>query len=229
MTIGIYKITNITDGKFYIGSSTNIERRFVEHTNALNKNKHHNPHLQAVWNKDGAESFTFEIIDTIKEAIADRIFSLEEFYLAAVSDWSQTYNIAKYTKNWTLDLRYEGSKYYSWDKDKKVFIVAYRINGKQLKFGKFRNKEDAQERVAYIKSLTKDELLAYSKECNKRTSSRRVNFKGYSFDKSKNRWRVAIWNGCKAVKFGNYRTEAEAIKRVEELKIKHPELFTLPT
>lgn len=228
MTIGVYRITSITDGKFYIGSSTHLENRFNSHKYYLRRNKHQNKHLQAAWNKYSESNFIFEIIDTISEYIADKVFSLEQFYLDAVKDWTQTYNVVKDTKNPTLGMKYEGSKYYSWDKDKKLFIVAYRVNGIQLKFGKFEKEVDAQERVAYIKSLTKDELLVYSKECNKRTSSRRVNFKGYSFDKSKNRWRVAIWNGCKAVKFGNYKTEAEAIKRVEELKTKHPELFTLP-
>lgn len=38
---GIYKITNTKNGKVYIGSSSNIERRFTEHKCELIENKHH--------------------------------------------------------------------------------------------------------------------------------------------------------------------------------------------
>ena len=38
--IGIYKITNIINGKTYIGQSVNIEKKFKTHkTNAFNKKK----------------------------------------------------------------------------------------------------------------------------------------------------------------------------------------------
>ena len=37
MKIGIYKITNLKNGKFYIGSSKNIDRRWWEHINELPK------------------------------------------------------------------------------------------------------------------------------------------------------------------------------------------------
>ena len=34
--IGIYKITNISSGKVYIGQSNNIQRRFKEHKQRAN-------------------------------------------------------------------------------------------------------------------------------------------------------------------------------------------------
>lgn len=37
MSVGIYKITNLTTGRIYIGQSKNIERRFIEH-NTLSHN-----------------------------------------------------------------------------------------------------------------------------------------------------------------------------------------------
>ena len=63
MTIcGIYKIQNKTNGKFYIGSSDNIDRRFSRHKLDLSKNRHDNQHLQNAWNKYGGVSFEFKLV-----------------------------------------------------------------------------------------------------------------------------------------------------------------------
>ena len=63
---GIYKITNETTGKFYIGSSNDIKDRWREHTCCLRRNKHHSQHLQRSWNKYGEENFEFEIIELVE-------------------------------------------------------------------------------------------------------------------------------------------------------------------
>lgn len=44
---GIYLITNILNGKRYIGSSKNIYNRLHEHIHNLKRNKSHNAHLQS--------------------------------------------------------------------------------------------------------------------------------------------------------------------------------------
>lgn len=62
MSCGIYRILNKSNGKCYVGQSTNIEARWYEHTYELVRNKHHNHHLQRAWNKYGACSFVFEIL-----------------------------------------------------------------------------------------------------------------------------------------------------------------------
>jgi group I intron endonuclease len=63
-TTGIYKITNIINNKFYIGSaSLGFERRFIQHKSDLKQNKHRNIHLQRSYNKHGKDNFIFEIIE----------------------------------------------------------------------------------------------------------------------------------------------------------------------
>lgn len=62
----IYKIRNVTNGKFYVGSTTNTRERFRSHRNRLRNNKHHCLHLQASWNKYGEDCFKFEIIETVE-------------------------------------------------------------------------------------------------------------------------------------------------------------------
>lgn len=64
---GVYKITNIVNGKIYIGSSMNLGRRFNDHKNQLSRKKHSNKYLQNSWNKYGYESFTFEVIEIVND------------------------------------------------------------------------------------------------------------------------------------------------------------------
>jgi len=63
----IYRITNMANGKFYIGSADSFARREWQHKYALRRNEHKNPHLQASWNKYGEEMFVFEIVEAIPE------------------------------------------------------------------------------------------------------------------------------------------------------------------
>lgn len=67
-TSGIYSITNTTNGKRYVGSSGNIEKRFRSHKRLLSKGKHPNIHLQRAWVRDGEQAFTFSIIELCEPA-----------------------------------------------------------------------------------------------------------------------------------------------------------------
>lgn len=62
MNSGIYKIINIQNGKFYIGSANNLKRRKTEHFYYLKYNKHINKILQNSVNKYGINNFRFEIL-----------------------------------------------------------------------------------------------------------------------------------------------------------------------
>lgn len=66
--IGIYKIVNKIDGKFYIGSSNNIKSRWTRHKKLLKKNNHDNQYLQNAWNKCGETNFDFIIINECPES-----------------------------------------------------------------------------------------------------------------------------------------------------------------
>ena len=59
---GIYTITNLLNGKRYVGSAANLEQRLRAHRNKLRAGNHHNAHLQNSFNKNGEGVFVFKPI-----------------------------------------------------------------------------------------------------------------------------------------------------------------------
>lgn len=64
---GIYAITNKVNGKKYIGSSINIAKRWRCHVSNLRSGKHGSRRLQNAWDKYGAESFEFSVLEYVPE------------------------------------------------------------------------------------------------------------------------------------------------------------------
>ena len=93
---GIYRIINIINGRYYIGSSNNVLRRFSEHKRDLQKNKHYNYILQKSWNKHGENSFLFEIIEIVENI--KELTIREQFYLDKIKPFNSkiTYNICPF-------------------------------------------------------------------------------------------------------------------------------------
>ena len=61
MVAGIYGIRNSISGKWYVGSSINIQRRWKKHIQRLRTNKHENIKLQRAWNKYGENAWEWVI------------------------------------------------------------------------------------------------------------------------------------------------------------------------
>lgn len=94
MKSGIYKITNIVNGKFYIGSTKDIDKRWYDHKRELTLNVHTNPKLQHSWNKHGEDKFIFTIVEDV-EADQSKLFEREQYYLNALKPYEREigYNI----------------------------------------------------------------------------------------------------------------------------------------
>lgn len=75
---GVYIIKNKVNGKFYIGSSNNIWKRWQSHIYELNTNSHANKHLQRAWNKYGEENFEFNVLEFCDEEVQ---FDREQEYI----------------------------------------------------------------------------------------------------------------------------------------------------
>lgn len=94
---GVYMITNIVNGKIYIGSSNDIKKRWAQHKRELKNGTHDNPHLQNAWNLYGESNFKFEILE---ECSLKEQFQKEQVYLDTFQPFGNTgYNIVHKISN----------------------------------------------------------------------------------------------------------------------------------
>lgn len=84
----IYKITNTINGKFYIGKTKNIERRWKEHLKMVGKKRH--PLYDSILHY-GKENFKIEIID---EGDSTIINEMEKEWILNTNSINIGYNIA---------------------------------------------------------------------------------------------------------------------------------------
>lgn len=94
---GIYKIVNKENNKIYVGSATDLKRRWREHKYKLKKGIHPNTHLLSAWNKYGEDSFTFEVVEEFEEINKDLLLEKENYYIDLFNSKINTngYNIRK--------------------------------------------------------------------------------------------------------------------------------------
>jgi group I intron endonuclease len=90
-TIGVYKISNSLSGRYYIGYSTNIGRRFTTHRRKLKQNCHDNIFLQRAYNLDGEDKFKYDIIHVCDTEVEAKEIELQ--YLTDLSIRDKLYNL----------------------------------------------------------------------------------------------------------------------------------------
>lgn len=79
--IGVYKIYCKGNNQFYIGSSKNIEDRWLHHLYDLKSQKHHSIYLQRSFNKYGESSLEFEILVEMFEYNEELLRMIEYYYI----------------------------------------------------------------------------------------------------------------------------------------------------
>jgi len=108
---GIYKIVNKTNGKYYVGSSINVDVRIRGHKLKLRKNIHENPKLQSSFNKHGIDNFDFIFVEPIE--VNENLLLIEQKYL----DICKENPILSYNLNYNAEMPRLGTKHS--DKSKK--------------------------------------------------------------------------------------------------------------
>lgn len=89
-THGIYLITCKANGRKYVGSAVNLDKRWRLHTAQLDAGKHGNAHLQKSWNKYGPEEFFFKVLEPVEDK--SLLIEREQFYINTLSP---EFNICK--------------------------------------------------------------------------------------------------------------------------------------
>lgn len=73
MSAGIYGIRHHPTGRVYIGSTSDLGRRWKQHRALLNRGVHPTPRLQAAWLAHGAEQFICVVLELCRpERLKDR-------------------------------------------------------------------------------------------------------------------------------------------------------------
>lgn len=78
----IYRIRNIISGRSYVGSAHHGGPRWNSHRHLLRCGKHHSPPLQHSWNKHGADSFVFEVLEKVDDT--SDLLRREQYWIDAL-------------------------------------------------------------------------------------------------------------------------------------------------
>jgi hypothetical protein len=84
--MGVYAIRNVVNQRVYVAASANPEGALNRHRFELGFKSHHNSALQRDWNAQGAASFRFEVIDTLKKS-EDPAFDAKAELAALLAMW----------------------------------------------------------------------------------------------------------------------------------------------
>ncbi|WP_437532498.1 metalloregulator ArsR/SmtB family transcription factor [Sorangium sp. So ce726] len=88
---GIFQVKNKVNGKVLLGSSTNLHGPLNKHRFMLSIGGHSNQELQQDWKQHGADAFTFEVLEIVKQkdepgfSLADELTLLEQIWLEKLS------------------------------------------------------------------------------------------------------------------------------------------------
>ena len=88
----IYKIRNVVNDKFYVGSTVDSRKRFWAHRKALRLGNHVCIRLQRAWDKYGEDCFRFEIVEQLNSK--EELFPAEQKWLDEHFGTAYCYNVA---------------------------------------------------------------------------------------------------------------------------------------
>jgi len=92
MAKGIYCIRNNTTDERYVGSSVDMDVRWLLHKTKLNRNCHHAGKLQRAWNTYGPDGFAFEIIECVADPQNKTLVLREQHWIDHYDSYRHGYN-----------------------------------------------------------------------------------------------------------------------------------------
>jgi group I intron endonuclease len=104
---GIYKITQGSTGKVYVGSSVDIEKRIRAHFSTLKRGSHFNYKMQQAYSGTSETDFVWEVLECC--SIGDMI-EKENFWIASLNATEEGFNLARLSANTGRTLSKEKKK-----------------------------------------------------------------------------------------------------------------------
>ena len=95
---GVYSITNIDNGRRYIGSSIHIYQRWSDHKSKLHKRKHYSTLLQNDWDTYGNDKIIFEILENSENI--EQLKEREQYWMDFYQSYIYGYNTLPDSNSW---------------------------------------------------------------------------------------------------------------------------------
>lgn len=138
---GIYKITCKPTGRFYIGSSNDIETRWYHHKRDLKNNNHYNRLLSRACKKYGFNSFEWEVIE---ECPSETLLEREQYYIDILQPFNRKgFNLAKDVKATMKGVKHTAQN-----------------RAKMSRIQKARNYKHTEEHKQYLSQLFKGRVIS---------------------------------------------------------------------
>lgn len=99
MSAGVYSITNMIDGKIYVGSSARFGRRKIDHFSKLRAGRHRNRYLQRAYNKYGEAAFRFTVLEIVEQPTAASLVECEQKWIDRLRRSNNCYNLRKHAQS----------------------------------------------------------------------------------------------------------------------------------
>ena len=156
---GIYKITNTVTGDFYIGSSKDVKKRWIEHKCQSKWNECPNNPMYIDMQKYGVDKFVFEVLEVVEEG------KLKEAEQQFIETLKPTYNRCN-AKGLNVERRKEihkkaSRKYEKSDKRKKA---KKEYNKEYHKTDKYKNYQKEYQQSDEYKNYQKEFYKEYNNQ-----------------------------------------------------------------
>ena|ERR1035437_483233 len=177
-TSGVYKIINTINNHFYIGSTSDLYKRWLTHKRQLKLNIHYNSYLQNSVNKYGIENFKFIIELIVPENSVDVILKEEQRLLDIHFRKPYCYNNTKGVENLSGEYNTFYGKSHT-EKTKKIISEKNKNNYINGKMPGFFGKKHTPETIEYFKIIKQQK---YKGEGNPRFDKNIYTFKNLKTD-----------------------------------------------
>ena len=174
--VGIYKFTNLLNGKCYIGKSQNLENRYKSHErNYQNSNlQDYNTKFYRALRKYGFQNFKYEILEKYEKIEEEELNNKEKYYIKKYNALKEGYNIQEGGKNTAVPRKLD---------EEQIIEIKKLLLEKEMSFKDISNKYSVSESL--ISMINAGETWTFIGNFNYPIRTKSIQSKGEKNPKSK--------------------------------------------